>query len=320
MFGVAVANLSAVDEPEKARYSQLYCGLCHSLKERYGQASRLCLSYDLVFLEMILASLHEAPETHGDMHCPTHLGKKREFATTPWTDYAADLSVALAYNKFLDDKNDEGDFKAKVGETALKRAYTKACKYRPYACEVIARATSKTAELEANAPEDVEAIANVTGALMGYLFATGASSDASLAGTMPLPHNLQDAPFFTDTLADFGNSLGRFIYFMDAAVDFDSDARTGAYNAFAHMEITPEAARDALAATLQPASSAFERMPLLQDSDLMSAVLYAGVWQKYNSIYEKTEAHHVAKGDTDTKDASAAEGLSGAGNSFVQGG
>jgi alkylhydroperoxidase family enzyme len=303
MFGVAVANLSAVDESKKTRYSQLYCGLCHALKERFGQVSRACLNYDLVFLEMILASLHESPETAGSMHCPTHLGKKREFVKTSWTDYAADLSVALAYNKFLDDVADEGGIKARAGEAALKRAYAKVHARRPYACEAIAAATSKTTELETSTPDDVEAIANVTGALMGYLFATGATDDAAAAGTAPLPHDLNDAPYFTDTLAMFGNSLGRFIYFMDAAVDFEADAKNGAYNAFAHMTIAPADARDALAATLQPASEAFERLPLLQDADLMSAVLYAGVWQKYNSIYEKAKEGEDKRGEGEQEQA-----------------
>jgi hypothetical protein len=286
MFGVALADLSSVGEDEKARYEQLYCGLCLSLKQRYGQIGRACVSYDLVFLAMLLNSLHEDAETSAELHCPTHMGKKKPYIKNSWSDYAADLSIALAYNKFLDDANDEGGLKAKAGEVALKKAYAKACEYRPYACDLVAKSVLETTKLESTQPQNVEEIANVTGKLMAYLFATGAGS-AQDAGVRPLPLNPDEAPYFSDSLYVFGTSLGRFIYFMDAAIDYDEDMKNSSYNAFSHLSFAPCEARDALAATLEPATQAFERMPLLRDENLMSAVLYAGVWQKYNKLYLK---------------------------------
>ena len=44
MFGYIAANLHDLDEAEQQRYRAAYCGLCHALKERFGQASRFSLT------------------------------------------------------------------------------------------------------------------------------------------------------------------------------------------------------------------------------------------------------------------------------------
>ena len=49
MFGFVVASLGTVSDEEKARYQALYCGLCRTLRDRYGQVSRLTLTFDLTF-------------------------------------------------------------------------------------------------------------------------------------------------------------------------------------------------------------------------------------------------------------------------------
>ena len=64
MFGIAIARLDKITDIEKQRYQALYCGLCKSLKERYGQVSRLSLSYDLVFLAMLFDSLYGDLQMH----------------------------------------------------------------------------------------------------------------------------------------------------------------------------------------------------------------------------------------------------------------
>ena len=49
MFGFVVADAGALSEKEKERYRAVYCGLCLALRDRYGQLSRACLTYDLTF-------------------------------------------------------------------------------------------------------------------------------------------------------------------------------------------------------------------------------------------------------------------------------
>ena len=72
MFGYVQANIADLSEEEKQRYRAAYCGLCHTLGERHGVASRLSLSYDLTFLTLLLSSLYEPEERSGQCRCVVH--------------------------------------------------------------------------------------------------------------------------------------------------------------------------------------------------------------------------------------------------------
>lgn len=72
MFGFVVADAGALSEKEKERYRSVYCGLCLALRDRYGQLSRACLTYDLTFFVLLCNSLHEPAETQGASHCVMH--------------------------------------------------------------------------------------------------------------------------------------------------------------------------------------------------------------------------------------------------------
>ena len=72
MFGFVVADAGALSEEEKERYRAVYCGLCLALRDRYGQLSRACLTYDLTFFVLLCNSLHEPAETQGTSHCVMH--------------------------------------------------------------------------------------------------------------------------------------------------------------------------------------------------------------------------------------------------------
>ena len=72
MFGFVTANLDRLDDAQRERYKACYCGLCRSLKERYGSLARMTLTYDMTFLVLVLGSLYEPVELHGQMLCPAH--------------------------------------------------------------------------------------------------------------------------------------------------------------------------------------------------------------------------------------------------------
>lgn len=49
MFGYVHISPDKLTEEESARYRACYCGLCHTLGQRYGLTARMILNYDLVF-------------------------------------------------------------------------------------------------------------------------------------------------------------------------------------------------------------------------------------------------------------------------------
>lgn len=80
MFGFVLPNLDSLDEEEKQRYRAVYCGVCRSIKDRYGQLSRLTVSFDMTFLALVLGSLYEPSESLGSKRCPIHPTKPQAFA------------------------------------------------------------------------------------------------------------------------------------------------------------------------------------------------------------------------------------------------
>ena len=112
MFGYVLANASSLSPEEKRTYKEHYCGLCRVLRERYGQKAIMALSYDMVFLEMVLSDLSDADETKGVERCIPHPVKEHGYTVTQFTAYAADMQMLLGYYSVLDKVKDEGKGKA----------------------------------------------------------------------------------------------------------------------------------------------------------------------------------------------------------------
>ena len=140
MFGYILPNLESLQDSERARYRAVYCGVCRSIKQRYGQISRLATSFDLTFMAMVFDSLYEPQESCGNKCCPVHPTELQEFAISEYTQYAADLSVVFAYHKLLDDWHDDKKVKSRLGATALWRSYRKAKERIPVQCTAIEQA------------------------------------------------------------------------------------------------------------------------------------------------------------------------------------
>lgn len=274
MFGFVVADAGALSEEEKERYRAVYCGLCLALRDRYGQLSRACLTYDLTFFVLLCNSLHEPVETQGASHCVMHPAPAapRPWARSAWTDYAADLSVALAYHKVLDDVADDGDLAARAAERLLAGAYERTRARIPEQCAEIERAMATIRAIEQKgAAADPDAAANEFGRMLGRLFA-------------------RNQGFWAETMEELGRGLGRFIYLMDAAVDFADDAASGSYNPFVALGSDAEAMRATLALAAADAAAPYERLPLVQDAHLMDAIIYSGVWAQFNQTYPPEDA------------------------------
>ena len=274
MFGFVAADAGALSEEEKERYRAVYCGLCLALRDRYGQLSRACLTYDLTFFVLLCNSLHEPVETKGASHCVMHPAPAapRPWARSTWTDYAADLSVALAYHKVLDDIADDGALKARAAERLLAGAYERARTRIPEQCAEIERAMATIRAIEqGGAADDPDAAAHEFGRMLWRLFA-------------------RDQGFWAAAMEELGCGLGRFIYLMDAAVDFTDDAASGSYNPFVALGSDSEAMRATLALAAADAAAPYEHLPLVQDAHLMDAILYSGIWAQFTKAYPPQDA------------------------------
>ena len=97
MFGYVTIYQKDLDNAAMDCYQAYYCGLCQSLGRKYGMAARMALSYDMTFAALLLTALYDPPTQTSQGRCAPHPLRTRPRAVNEFTDYAADMTVVLAY-------------------------------------------------------------------------------------------------------------------------------------------------------------------------------------------------------------------------------
>jgi len=264
MFGYVTANLSELSKEEKQRYNAIYCGICRRIRMQSGQSARLGLSYDMAFLAALLMSLYEPEEESGKRACSLHPVKPRSWVDNVYIQYAADMNVALSYYNCLDDWQDDGKHSARITAQMFSRHLPEIEQRYPRQCAAIRDCIARLSELEQQNCGNPDEPAACFGQLMGELFT-------------------YEEDLWTPTLRQMGQALGRFIYLLDAALDYDKDAKKGKYNPYLAMGTGKDWSRweDYLVLTMGRCTEHFERLPLVQDKMLLDNILYSGVWVNY---------------------------------------
>ena len=86
-------------------------------------------------------------------------------------------------------------------------------------------------------------------------------------------------------LRSIGFNLGKYIYLLDAYDDLARDERKGAYNPLRTLSREPgyeKEMREIFELLLANCARSFERLPCVEDVDLLRNILYSGVWLKYH--------------------------------------
>ena len=275
MFGYIVTYPEALPEARQQRFRAMYCGLCRTLRKRHGLLTTTTLSNDLTFLALLLNALYEPGEFTKRERCIANPAKQHDYVSTPVMDYVADMNIALAYHKCLDDWRDDKN-PVSAGEAALlRRAYRTVEKAYPERCGAIERWLGQIHEWERDNVMEIDLPVNATGQMLAELFVWPQQDD------------------FSDELRAIGDGLGRFVYFMDAYDDLPKDVRRGRYNPLKPLrdrEDYEQLCKAALMAMIADAADAFERLPILLDVDIIRNVLYSGVWSKYAFLQSKRNA------------------------------
>lgn len=271
MFGYVAADPGHMDTAQFVRYRGCYCGLCRALKERCGGACRLCLTYDITFLILLLSSLYEPEERSGCARCIAHPIRAHDWWQNELTRYGAYMNAALAYYNCLDDWQDDRNLIRLLQSALLRPAAKKAAARYPRQCEAMTRQLRTLSALERE-NAGVDALADAFGALMAELFVYEADDHWSPA------------------LRRFGAALGRLIYVLDAVCDLDGDRKKGRFNPLLSFgDCPPEHFRGHLTLLAADAAAEFERLPLVRDAGLLRNILYSGVWQKYDRLFAPAE-------------------------------
>lgn len=269
MFGYVTASLAQLSEDAKKRYNAFYCGLCHALGDRHGSVSRLTLTYDMTFLVILLSSLYEPEECAGEEKCPVHRLRPKAYIRNEITDYAADMNVALSYLNCIDDWNDDRSLLSLSEAAVMRRSYDRVKSKYPRQVGVIEDCLNTLGDIEKKWTPEPDRASEAFGTLMAELF-------------------VYKDDRWSDTLRHLGRALGQFIYVLDACIDLRDDKRFYKYNPFVSLFNRPderEQFEDILKMLMGECVFYFDKLPLVQDTELLRNILCTGVWNKFNTHY-----------------------------------
>lgn len=273
MFGYIIVNKQEMKFKDFDLYQSYYCGFCQTLKERYGKRGQLTLSYDMTFVILLLTSLYEADTKQNECKCIAHPFEKHPTRSNEFTEYAADMNLLLSYYKCLDDWQDERKAGKKLMAGALRGRCRRIAEEYPHKAEVIKDMLQKIQECEKRNSTDMDEVAGYFGEIMSEIFAWREDEWAK---------ELRRMGFF----------LGKFIYLMDAYEDLEKDRKKENYNPFFQWMEEPdfeEKAGKILTMMMAECSKSFERLPIVENTEILRNILYSGVWCRYEMVRSKRQ-------------------------------
>src|ERR1700710_1921184 len=122
MFGLMRARTNARHTETWREWRNHYCGTCKTIGARYGQAARMSLNHDTVFLAEILSALSASPDisrAYRSFNCMTLPKTEAEMPTV--MRYAAAATLVLAEFKVIDHIEDTNGRRWRT----LKRLFSK---------------------------------------------------------------------------------------------------------------------------------------------------------------------------------------------------
>lgn len=268
MFGYIVVNKPEIKFKDFDEYKSFYCGLCRELREKYGIAGQVSITYDMTFVALLLDGLYEPKIQKGTTRCIIHPIRKQTVRKSVVTEYAADMNLIFTYYKCVDDWNDEKKFSRLLYAKILNKK-NKAVSYAyKNKIQKIVSLLNQLSQWEKAGECDIDKMAGCFGKIMEEIFA-------------------YREDIWEKHLRRMGFYLGKFIYLLDAYEDVEKDVESGNYNPFSKDYIIngfEERVRKLLIMMLAESCREFEKLPVLRHGDILRNILYSGVWCRFEEV------------------------------------
>ncbi len=271
MFGYIRPAAQRLSDAENERFRAAYCGLCHTLGQRYGFAARFLLNYDFTFLAILLSL--GAPTGTVCRRCVAHPCRGRgAMERSAALDAAAAHSVVLSWWQIQDHIADHGFFaglKYRLAALLLRSAYRRASADVPGFDATVRQCLRKLCEREAECCASLDAAAEPFAALLAEIAAVE-------------PDAVKRRIF-----AQLFYHLGRWIYLVDAADDFRADAKDGNYNPLRYRylldgdTLTEEACRalgETLDASIRQMAGAYALLDAGEWTSVLDSIFYESLY------------------------------------------
>lgn len=266
MLGNIVTNPNLLEDTDKRYYRECYCGLCKSLQKEHKNISRFTLNYDMTFLIVLLNEVYKENNEKLECRCMMHPVNKHTYINGIFVDYVADMNILLAYYNLLDDWQDDKNVFANCYAKLIKKSFKKICKKYPKKSEIVQNSLKELNDLETENIINPDLSAQCCGKLFGEIF----------------------APFedeHEEKLRNFGDSLGKFIYILDACIDFEKDIKKKRYNPLITNSKTEF--DDMLNLLLADCVEKYKELNI--SNKIIENILYSGIWTKYEIHKKKGE-------------------------------
>lgn len=271
MFGYVLVDKPELKVREFEVYKSWYCGLCRTLKDRSGFLGQMTLTYDMTFLILLLHGLYEPKERCGECRCVAHPTQKHGIRVDEFSEYAADMNLLLMYYKCMDDWNDNKKVSRLGYAKALKGKCKKIEQRYPEKAQNIADSLLELSRLEAENCRDLDRVSGCFGRLMGEILAC-------------------KKDLWEKDLRELGFYLGKYIYLLDAYEDLEKDKEAESFNPLIDLceaDTFEEQIFSILEMMMAEAAMRFERLPILENEQILRNILYSGVWSRYDIAKEK---------------------------------
>lgn len=270
MFGYIIINKAEMKFKEFDVYHSFYCGICRDLKRKYGVSGQIALSYDMTFLAMLLTGLYEPETRQGNCKCIAHPFEKHGTKNNIFTEYAADMNALFAYYKCRDDWEDERKFWKLIYGRILEGKTGKLRENYGDKLMKIGRLMQSFSEAE-KTEADIDTLAGLFGRVMAEIVTPREDE-------------------WAESLRTLGFFLGKFIYLCDAYEDVEKDIKKGTFNPLKERYERPdfeEECRTILMMMMSECCREFEKLPILDNVEILRNILYSGVWGRYEAVHEK---------------------------------
>lgn len=291
MLGYIVPDKPELKIREYELYSGYYCGICKSIGKRYGQFPRMTLSYDSVFLALILAGLHKDQEKINIERCSIHPIKKRPILyENEAVDYAADMHLILSFYKLKDDYKDDNNLLAGTAVFFASNLFRKLSDRYPEQSSYIEIKLKELSEIECEKTASLDQAAEPFARIMESVFSwTGSPKGIGQIGSEKI-------------LGRIGYHIGKWIYIIDAFDDIEKNLMDKTFNPiiiqFGFDARNKETILDFrnrikdriefnLLSYLEELSKAYDLLPIKKNQALIENIIYLGLLKKTEEVLAK---------------------------------
>jgi len=267
MFGYINPYQPELRGREMALYRAAYCGLCHTLSERYGSKARLLVNYDFVLPALLF---WEGESKESKRRCVKNPFKKHKcLCRSPSLDYAADALMLFTSRKLED--------------TALDSRF-------PLPARLVSFFYRKHFRLAA---ERLTGENVVCGERMAEIRRLETENDGKLEVASSFGEMLASLSIFYENDRRAAHSLfyhlGRWITLIDAADDLSRDYKRGGYNSVSAAGLTLDEAFALMGSEQELALAAFDLLPENEFSEITRNILSFGLHARGHEIYKKAK-------------------------------